>query len=317
MNSKILLNKIDDSLDKLFREDMYKVLLQVIGRFYNYSLNNQLLITLQMPEAVKLAGYQEWVKLGRQVRRGSKGIAILASKFTNIYIDNKHNTRIRRGQITDRELKRAIELGIIKKERISDGIIGAYVFDLSQTDEMGNSRQSLNMVDGTKEMDGVSCGISGESNMPGKNVDLAQLIKLRVDKESSNIPNVISVDTYNIDSKNKKTITLSKLDKDIIIKSAEYAIRSYFGVSVSTYSFGCVEDWGKDYKNEEITREKLISVLDYISRIVGNIIDSIDATLEKDKAYSGELDELIVKEELADDMLSVLQARVLRDKLYT
>lgn len=52
--------------------------LKVMGRFPNYSIGNQILIALQMPTASKVCGYRTWRSLGRQVRRGEKGISIRA-----------------------------------------------------------------------------------------------------------------------------------------------------------------------------------------------------------------------------------------------
>lgn len=52
--------------------------LNVAARFPSYSLNNLLLIAAQRPEATNVAGFGAWKALGRQVDKGSKGIAILA-----------------------------------------------------------------------------------------------------------------------------------------------------------------------------------------------------------------------------------------------
>ena len=52
--------------------------LSVMSRFRAYSWNNCLLISLQRPTATRVAGFQTWLKLGRHVRKGEKGIAILA-----------------------------------------------------------------------------------------------------------------------------------------------------------------------------------------------------------------------------------------------
>ncbi len=52
--------------------------LTVASRFHNYSANNVWLIMAQRPDATRVAGYRTWQRLGRQVNRGAKGIAILA-----------------------------------------------------------------------------------------------------------------------------------------------------------------------------------------------------------------------------------------------
>lgn len=52
--------------------------LTVMARFHRYSWNNCLLIALQRPGASHVAGFHTWRKFGRHVRKGAKGIAILA-----------------------------------------------------------------------------------------------------------------------------------------------------------------------------------------------------------------------------------------------
>ena len=48
-----------------------------MARFHRYSANNILLIHVQRQDATRVAGFSAWRKLGRFVRRGEKGIAIL------------------------------------------------------------------------------------------------------------------------------------------------------------------------------------------------------------------------------------------------
>src|SRR6267378_7645355 len=52
--------------------------LKAIGRFHRYSLHNVMLIASQMPNASYVAGFRTWNQLGRSVKKGEKGILILA-----------------------------------------------------------------------------------------------------------------------------------------------------------------------------------------------------------------------------------------------
>ena len=52
--------------------------LRVMGRFHRYSFNNVLLIAQQRPTASHVCGFKTWLSLGRHVRKGEKGIQILA-----------------------------------------------------------------------------------------------------------------------------------------------------------------------------------------------------------------------------------------------
>jgi len=51
--------------------------LTTVSRFYSYSAHNCMLIAMQCPDARRVAGYRAWQAVGRQVKKGAKGIAIL------------------------------------------------------------------------------------------------------------------------------------------------------------------------------------------------------------------------------------------------
>ena len=55
-----------------------KQYLAAIARFHRYSWHNILLIASQKSTATYVAGFHTWHKLGRFVKKGEKGILILA-----------------------------------------------------------------------------------------------------------------------------------------------------------------------------------------------------------------------------------------------
>jgi antirestriction protein ArdC len=76
--------KVDAWLDQLAAEtdaarasDQMKAYLSTMARFHRYSWGNQLLIMMQRPDASRVASYKKWLELGRQVKKGEKGISIL------------------------------------------------------------------------------------------------------------------------------------------------------------------------------------------------------------------------------------------------
>ena len=70
---------LEAGVQAVFESDNYREYLKCMSRFHNYSVNNCLLIALQRPDASLVAGYQAWKKdHGRQVKKGEKGIRILA-----------------------------------------------------------------------------------------------------------------------------------------------------------------------------------------------------------------------------------------------
>lgn len=75
---------IDRQLDELSQalargqSERLKTFLLTMARFHRYSLGNTLLIMVQRPDATHVAGFTAWKRLGRSVKKGETGIAILA-----------------------------------------------------------------------------------------------------------------------------------------------------------------------------------------------------------------------------------------------
>ena len=70
---------IESGIRDLFESDKYRQYLSVMSRFPRYSLNNTMLIYMQKPDATLVAGYARWKQqFGRHVRRGERGITIIA-----------------------------------------------------------------------------------------------------------------------------------------------------------------------------------------------------------------------------------------------
>ncbi len=70
--------QISDGVAALVQSQGWRAMLDTAAKFHNYSLGNLVLIALQAPQATRVAGFRSWQGLGRQVRKGERGIAILA-----------------------------------------------------------------------------------------------------------------------------------------------------------------------------------------------------------------------------------------------
>jgi antirestriction protein ArdC len=71
------LERLETAVGQIQDSDTFRAYLDVQARFHRYSPNNALLILAQRPDATQVAGYGAWKALGRQVRRGERGIKIL------------------------------------------------------------------------------------------------------------------------------------------------------------------------------------------------------------------------------------------------
>jgi hypothetical protein len=72
------INTLATMTDRTAKSELFKTWLRAVSRFHHYSFNNQLLVLLQRPQAERVAGFHTWKSLGRNVKKGAKGIAILA-----------------------------------------------------------------------------------------------------------------------------------------------------------------------------------------------------------------------------------------------
>lgn len=86
--------------------------LAAMGRFHDYSFGNVMLIVTQKPDASHVAGFNTWKTLGRFVKKGEKGILIIAPMVFKPQEDAPSSDG-------DRSILR---------------FKGVYVFDVSQTD---------------------------------------------------------------------------------------------------------------------------------------------------------------------------------------
>jgi antirestriction protein ArdC len=98
--------------------DALTAYLDAMSRFHNYSFGNVLEIARQRPSASRVAGMYAWNQLGRRVKKGEKGIRILAPI---IGIKRK----------PDEEAEKDITK---QNTRVLVGFRNAYVFDVEQTD---------------------------------------------------------------------------------------------------------------------------------------------------------------------------------------
>jgi antirestriction protein ArdC len=72
-----LSRKVQSAVEATLNSERFKEYLATMARFHKYSFHNQMLITLQRPDATRVAGFRTWQEqFNRHVKRGAKSIAI-------------------------------------------------------------------------------------------------------------------------------------------------------------------------------------------------------------------------------------------------
>ena len=110
--SEDALNRLLQALEQGQSEALQNYL-RLMSRFHRYSWGNCLLIYSQRPDATHVAGFHAWLKLRRYVRKGEKGIAILAPMVGR---------------------KKADETAAEDEQSRVFGFRAAHVFEVSQTE---------------------------------------------------------------------------------------------------------------------------------------------------------------------------------------
>jgi hypothetical protein len=116
---------IKQAVDQLIRQleagksEALTTYLAAMARFHNYSFGNILAIARQKPDATRVAGIRTWNEMGRFVKKGEKGIQILAPML---------------GYRRNRKEADTGDQSETKPQTVLIGFRVVYVFDLSQTE---------------------------------------------------------------------------------------------------------------------------------------------------------------------------------------
>jgi antirestriction protein ArdC len=114
--------ELEQQVADLDSDENWLAWLDMQSKFHDYSFSNTLLIALQRPDATRVAGYRKWQEMGRQVRAGERGIAILAPRTAWAQRNDAAGNPVVGADGKPERVRRVV------------GWTTATVFDVSQTD---------------------------------------------------------------------------------------------------------------------------------------------------------------------------------------
>jgi antirestriction protein ArdC len=90
-NEKVqeLVSEIRKGISQIHSSQEWKAWLSFGSRFWNYSFGNQMLIAMQCPKATRVAGFHTWREFGRSVKKGERGIKILAPLLAKVKVESE------------------------------------------------------------------------------------------------------------------------------------------------------------------------------------------------------------------------------------
>ena len=133
-SSKERLKEITDSIERgirdVFNSGKFENYLATMSRFHRYSLNNTILIYMQKPDATRVAGFNKWKEFKRSVKKGEKGIKIIAPTIYKKKVEEAKLDPDTKAPLLDKDGNAIME----EKEISIPRFRVATVFDLSQTE---------------------------------------------------------------------------------------------------------------------------------------------------------------------------------------
>src|SRR5271165_3897176 len=236
--------------------------LSAMGRFHNYSFGNIMLIARQKPDATNVAGLRTWTSLGRFVRRGEKGIFILAPM-----IGNKRNKEESAEQNADAN----------ETQPTLYGFRAVYVFDITQTE--GKELPTLTEVNGDvsgyrerlfKFVESQSVEISfSEKIAPAKGLSYGGKIKLlsgmQPAEEFSTLVHEIAHEMLH--RGDRRTLTTKQV-RETEAEAVAFVVCQSVGLQNGTASQDYIQLWHGD---ANLLRESLEAVQQTAAVILGGI----------------------------------------------
>ena len=276
---------IEDGIKELFQSESYAQYLQTMSRFHHYSVNNQVLIHMQKPDATLVAGFNKWKnQFGRNVIKGEHGIKIIAPTPFKKKIEQEKLDPDTQLPMLDADGK------IITEEKTIQ--IPMYkpvtVFDVSQTegkplpqlahDLSGNVanydvfmealRRSSPVPISVEVMGG---GMDGYFDLEHQDIAIRKGMS-EVQTVSAVIHEMAHALLHNrAKDTEEKTPELSRSTEEVQAESISYAVCAYYGIATGDNSFGYIASWSKDK-----TLPELRESLEVISKTADGLINDID-----------------------------------------
>ena len=276
---------IEDGIKELFRSETYAQYLQTMSRFHHYSVNNQVLIHMQKPDATLVAGFNKWKnQFGRNVIKGEHGIKIIAPTPFKKKIEQEKLDPDTQLPMLDADGK------IITEEKTIQ--IPMYkpvtVFDVSQTegkplpqlahDLSGNVANYDVFMEALRRSSPVPIsievmggGMDGYFDLEHQDIAIRKGMS-EVQTVSAVIHEMAHALLHNrTKDTEEKTPELSRSTEEVQAESISYAVCAYYGIATGENSFGYIVSWSKDK-----TLPELRESLEVISKTADGLISDID-----------------------------------------
>ena len=297
--------KLEAGVKDVFQGENYKAYLDFCAKMPRYSINNQILIMMQKPDATMCQSFTGWKEMGRFVKKGEKGIRVMAP--APYKMEREQDKMGADGKpVLDKDgepVKEVVEVKVNAFKPVS-------TFDISQTEGEPVPRLGVDELTGSVEgyatlmeaikqaspvpisFENIESGAKGYFQVEENRIAIqegmseAQTVKTALHEASH--ASLHNKEAMNADSDKK-----SRNQKECEAESVAYVVCQHYGIDTSEYSFPYVAGWSSDKEVPELKAS-----LDTIRRAASDLIVKIDEkiaelTQGQEKNQFAEIDQWI------------------------
>lgn len=280
----VVMRQLKAGIEGIVDSYQFRLFLTTMSKFHEYSIGNLILIGIQKPDATRVDGFNTWKELGRWVKRGERGISILAPVFPPRPTCSKCGARISRGAKYCPRCGEPIEAEEIEITPAYFKVV--HVFDASQTEGKelpefevpvltGEANEELfSRVLALAKSEGLT--VSFESK-PDEGPSLkgqysGKSIWVRPEESRAQQLKTLLHETAHYYSEG--VFRIPRRDAETIAESAAFVVGAHYGFDTGVRSFPYVALWAQDKK---VLEQNLAD----IRKVSTKIIDALEPKVSK------------------------------------
>jgi len=274
-----VLKQLKEGVENVQNSTNFRQFLLAMSRFHDYSIGNLILIAMQKPDATRVAGFNTWRDLGRWVKKGEKGIAILAPVMPPRPTCPECGARVPKGARFCPECGASVEE--LEIEATPAWFKVVYVFDLSQTEGRpmpefeipvltGEANEALfSKVMALAKAEGLEVSFEPRPYQDPslKGQYFGRSIWVKPDEPRAQQLKTLLHEVAHYYSEG--VFHIPRRDAETIAESAAFSVGAHFGFDTGVRSFPYVALWAQDKKVLEQN-------LDAVRRVASTILEELE-----------------------------------------
>ena len=283
---KTITEQLEKGVKGVFESDRYKQFLDTMAKFPNYSVNNSLLIMMQRPDASLVQSYTGWKQMGRFVKRGEKGIRILAPAPYRVRAEQE---RLGPDGHTVIGSDGKPETEKVEVERMSFKPVST--FDISQTEGEPLPELARDLTDPVEGYDDYMDAIRSVSPVPIRFDEIRgtakgyydpakrEIVLQRGMPEEQTVKTAVHECAHALLGHGSKGDTLDRSTHEVQAESVAYCCCKALGLDTADYSFGYIAGWssGRDMKELKASMQ---TIREQSEKMISGIRAKMDQVME-------------------------------------